>query len=115
MPWKKDAYPADWPAISRRIRFERAGNKCEWCGAANHEPHPVTGGMVTLTVAHLDHNPESTDESRMVALCNACHNRYDSPMRVQHARETRLRKKLEHQPGLFPVLPVPTRREGGER
>jgi hypothetical protein len=27
-------YPADWPAISRRIR-ERAGQRCEWCGAPN--------------------------------------------------------------------------------
>ena len=29
-------YPADWSAISKRIRFERAGNQCEWCGVKNH-------------------------------------------------------------------------------
>lgn len=95
MPWKKDAYPSDWPAISRRIRFERAQNRCEFCGAENYKPHPVTGGKVILTVAHLDHNPESSDETRLRALCQACHNGYDAPMRVLHARETRLRKKLE--------------------
>lgn len=30
-------YPADWDAISRRIRFGRAKGKCEQCGA----PHGV--------------------------------------------------------------------------
>lgn len=29
-------YPSDWKDISKRIRFERAGNKCEWCGIPNH-------------------------------------------------------------------------------
>lgn len=29
-------YPSDWKDISKRIRFERAGNKCEWCGVPNH-------------------------------------------------------------------------------
>jgi hypothetical protein len=56
-PENRGRYPADWPAISRRIRFERAGNKCEQCGATNHAPHPVTGSRVVLTVAHLDHTP----------------------------------------------------------
>ena len=32
-PELRALYPDDWPAISRRIRFERAGNRCEWCGA----------------------------------------------------------------------------------
>ena len=33
-PENKTRYPADWPAISRRIR-ERADNRCEWCGVEN--------------------------------------------------------------------------------
>lgn len=33
MPIDKTKYPADWEAISRRIRFERAKGKCEQCGA----------------------------------------------------------------------------------
>lgn len=28
-------YPKNWKEISKRIRFERAGNKCEWCGIPN--------------------------------------------------------------------------------
>lgn len=35
MPVDYSRYPADWHDISRRIRFERAGNRCEWCGAPN--------------------------------------------------------------------------------
>ena len=31
----KSRYPSDWDEISRRIRFDRAGGKCEWCGAPN--------------------------------------------------------------------------------
>lgn len=34
MPFQRERYPADWPAISRAIR-ERAGQKCEWCGVVN--------------------------------------------------------------------------------
>ncbi len=31
-------YPIDWPEISRRVRFERAGGVCEGCG----RPHAET-------------------------------------------------------------------------
>lgn len=37
-PENKARYPKDWPAISRRIRFERAKGRCEQCGA----PHGQT-------------------------------------------------------------------------
>ena len=41
------------------MRHYRARNKCEWCGAANGEPHPVTGSTVVLTTAHVwDDRPE---------------------------------------------------------
>lgn len=77
----KSLYPKDWPAISQRIRFERAGNRCEWCQAENKQPHPVTGGMVTLTVAHLNHNPSDCRDENLAALCNQCHNAYDRQYR----------------------------------
>jgi hypothetical protein len=35
MPIKRDLrwfYPPDWPEISRRVRFERAGGLCQRCG-----------------------------------------------------------------------------------
>ena len=33
---RKQDYPPDWPQISLAVR-ERAGQKCEWCGAPNGE------------------------------------------------------------------------------
>ncbi|SNB67712.1 hypothetical protein SAMN07250955_10625 [Arboricoccus pini] len=31
-------YPIDWPLISRRIRFDRAKGRCEWCGRPDRVP-----------------------------------------------------------------------------
>lgn len=111
-PENRDKYPDDWEEISRRIRFERAGGKCEWCGVK----HGATGvresdgtfreleGMdcevaaldgekvikICLTVAHLDHDPTNNNEENLKALCQRCHNRYDAPMRragIQRRRD----------------------------
>ena len=46
-------YPADWDLRRRFIIQYRAKNRCEWCGATDREPHPVTGGHVVLTLAHV--------------------------------------------------------------
>lgn len=35
MPMQRERYPDNWEQISEYIRFERAGNKCEWCGIPN--------------------------------------------------------------------------------
>jgi hypothetical protein len=37
MPIDYKEYHPDWKAISLRIRKERAGDKCEWCGEWNGE------------------------------------------------------------------------------
>ena len=39
-------YPLDWPIRSWFVRVVRARNRCEWCGARNHHPHPDTGSHV---------------------------------------------------------------------
>ena len=55
-------YPKDWKARSRFVRFYRARNRCEWCGAENYQPHPITGSKVILTTAHVyDMRPEASD------------------------------------------------------
>ena len=36
-------YPLDWPVRSWFVRVVRARNRCEWCGARNHQPHPAHG------------------------------------------------------------------------
>ena len=100
LPENKARYPKDWALRSRFIRFYRARNKCEWCGARNYEPHPVTGSKVVLTVAHVwDHNPENAAFWNLAALCQKCHNSHDAKHRAANRRS----KKREGQLRLFPL------------
>jgi len=70
------------------VRHYRAKNRCEWCGAENAQPHPVTGSMVVLTVAHVyDDRPEASNLLNLAALCQLCHNRHDSSARRRRRRE----------------------------
>lgn len=80
-------YPSDWKERRKRI-LQRAGNRCEWCGAENHKPHPDTGSVVVLTFAHLNHDHDNADveDDRLVALCQRCHLRYDRPRHMERAR-----------------------------
>lgn len=85
-PENKNKYPKNWKQISKDIRFNRAKSKCEFCGAENYKPHPLTGSKVILTVAHLDHTPENCDYSNLKALCQKCHLSYDA----KHHAKTRM-------------------------
>ena len=95
MPVDYSKYPANWKQISKRIRFERAGNRCEVCGAENYQPHPETGSRVVLTVAHLNHDVNDNRDENLQAMCQRCHNRYDADHRRANAKVTRAKKKLE--------------------
>ena len=87
-PEMKARYPKDWKLRSRFIRFIRARNQCEWCGAENYQPHPITGSKVILTTAHVyDHGPENASFLNLAALCNRCHNGHDAKMRQKNRRE----------------------------
>ena len=91
MPINKEMakrYPADWDVRRRFIIQYRARNQCEWCGATNGEPHPVTGGRVLLTLAHVwDKRPEMASLLNLAALCQLCHNRWGARDRtVSRAR-----------------------------
>jgi hypothetical protein len=90
-PDNRARYPADWKMIRAAI-LERAGHCCEGspaypdCRARNREPHPITGSIVVLTIAHLDHQPENNDPANLRAWCQRCHLTYDAA----HHRKTRL-------------------------
>lgn len=87
-PENRGRYPADWKLRSRFVRFYRAGNRCEWCGAKNHKPHPITGSRVVLTAAHVfDHRPEAASLLNLAALCQRCHNRHDANDRARRRKE----------------------------
>ena len=104
MPMDRRLYPADWEAISWRIRFERAGGQCECMGECGlHRTHPGpqrcterhgepgqwTRGTIVLTTAHLCHDPSCRDEMHLRAMCQRCHLCYDGALHRQHARERR--------------------------
>ena len=85
-------YPPDWPAISRRIRFERAGGRCERCGRVHGEMVPgYRPGRITVVVlaaCHLDHDPRDNAETNLAAWCQRCHLDHDR----DHHRMTRWRR-----------------------
>ena len=99
-PENKALYPANWDAISERIRLSRAGNRCECdgeCGSGHvgrciaHQGgiNPETNSKVVLTVAHLDHDPTNCQDSNLKALCQRCHNNYDADHRVSTRARTK--------------------------
>jgi 5-methylcytosine-specific restriction endonuclease McrA len=89
-------YPADWEQRSRFVRFVRARGKCEWCGAAHGERHPVTQSIVVLTTAHIyDDRPEAKSLMNLAALCQKCHNAHDAPSRRRGIRERKRAANLE--------------------
>lgn len=115
MPMKRSLYPKNWEEISKRIRFERAGNRCEWCDAPNRTAIGRKKSNkaewivwsddlndewykleVVLTVAHLDHNPPNCSEENLVALCQLCHLRYDAKEKAQKKRSRENAKNEQH-------------------
>jgi len=94
----KARYPKDWKLRSRFVRFYRAKNRCEWCGAENGKAHPVTGSIVVLTTAHVyDHSPEACSLLNLAALCQLCHNGHD----IRERKKNRLSHLWSKQSKLF--------------
>lgn len=89
MPIDYKQYHPRWKAISRFIRFYRARNRCEWCGAENYKPNPVTGSKVVLTVAHIDQDKNNNSFFNLAALCQLCHLNHD---RAHHIAKRKANK-----------------------
>lgn len=101
-PENKKRYPKDWKLRSRFVRFYRAKNHCEFCGAENYKPHPATGSKVILTTAHLyDMRPEAASLLNLAALCQSCHLRHDREHHAETRRKTLAAKKHQDQMTLF--------------
>ena len=97
MPINPKNYPPDWSAISSAIRFDRARNRCENCGAENYKPHPLTGKKVVLTVAHLNRDTTDNRPENLKALCQSCHlnhDRADNHKRRKYGKEYSKSPKL---------------------
>lgn len=102
-PSERARYPKDWKKISLDIR-RRSWGRCEciaecglhpdWrCFEISGLPALYAKGRVVLTVAHLDHQPETRDPKKLKAMCQRCHLRYDTGHHVKNARITREQKK----------------------
>lgn len=117
MPCDYRLYPKDWKTRIRPAILERAGHKCEWCGApdrwlrvrgmvispTSHEafyaaedwaagegPKPA---LIVLTIAHIhDPDPMNCDPSNLAALCQKCHNGHDAKARAAGIRQRRAQK-----------------------
>lgn len=95
-PEMRARYPKDWALRSRYVRFVRARNRCEWCGAENGQPHPVTGSKVVLTTAHVhDDRPEASSLLNLAALCQKCHLRHDAEQHRQSRARNRRRRQTD--------------------
>lgn len=105
MPWQPKSYPKNWQTLRATV-LARAGNRCEGspafplCRAENHQPHPVTGSKVVLTIAHLDHD-KGDDIERLFALCQRCHLNFNAKQHAANAALTRTRKKYGENALLF--------------
>lgn len=104
----KHRYPPDWDEISDRIRFVRAGGRCECdgeCGRGHDgrcpnrhgEPEYSSGRPVVLTTAHLDQMPEHNDDENLRAMCPGCHLHYDR----RYRRDAALAEVMD------PLFPMP--------
>lgn len=115
-PENRSRYPADWRAISERIRFGRAGGRCECegeCGRGHvGRCERVHGHLlgdkadcptVVLTTAHLDHTPENCADENLRAMCQGCHLHYDREHHARTAAVTRERKRAATMDPLFPT------------
>jgi len=97
MPINYKKYDKDWRNISSQIRFERAQNRCENCGAENYKPHPLTGKKVVLTVAHLNRDISDNRPENLKALCQLCHLNHD---RADNNKRRRFGKNYSESPKL---------------
>ena len=77
-------YPVNWKDLATACK-QRAGWRCEECGATEH-----------LGAAHVNHDPENPDPE-LRCLCWPCHGRYDARTGANHpgknARRAATRKK----------------------
>lgn len=100
-PENKARYPKEWRQISFAIRFIRAEGRCEFiepstgerCEAEHGRPHPISGSLVVLTTAHLDHQPENCDDENLRAGCQRCHLRYDAEHHAANRRASATKER----------------------
>ncbi|MEZ5044110.1 MAG: hypothetical protein R2828_29725 [Saprospiraceae bacterium] len=125
MPIDYKTYHPKWKKISAFIRYHRARNKCERCGAPNEmviirnesgwtiaadecqqwnwekiKASNSAGDLehftkVVLAVAHLDRNKHNNRFWNLAALCQSCHLRHDRSQHVRNRKYGRHHKERQ--------------------
>lgn len=115
MPIDYKKYPNNWKKVIRPAILARANNCCEFCGIENksiihsfknhfgrtewkflsYGEFMMKGAKtvkVVLTIAHLDHDEENHNVklSRLAALCQLCHLRYDAKEKLARRNNLQL-------------------------
>ena len=104
---ERHRYPKDFRVIRASI-VTRSGMRCECAGECGlhhdrrcSERHGAYAewakGLIVLTVAHLDHQPENCADDNLKAMCQRCHLRYDREQHQRNAAATRRSKKHNHE------------------
>lgn len=117
MPCDYKKYHPEWKTKIRPDILERANNCCEVCGVPNYAIiHRVDGNWILapeghmadamaldgikfvkiiLTIAHLDHDITHNEYSNLKAMCQKCHNSYDTEYRKGNRKNTLQNKKKQ--------------------
>lgn len=96
------------------IEYYDTTKRDDRCDALNKHPHPITGSIVILTVAHLGipkrngeagnkHDKMDVRRRNLKAMCQRCHLIFDLPEHVQNAKATRRRRLLRAGQLEFPI------------
>lgn len=112
MPMDRKRYPLNWTEISHYIRFVRGKGRCDWCGVAHGDIHPLTGAVVVLSTAHLGvpkpdgtrgdkHDTLDVRDENLASLCQRCHLNYDRQDHLATQRANRVRRYEQRQPRLI--------------
>lgn len=111
MPVNYALYHPKWPLISRLVRFQRAGGKCERCSCQHARPHRSRGYKVHLATVHLNHDRTDNRFNNLAALCQGCHMWWDHKRHMynrKYGKETYYRNgilfSIEKMPVTIPKL-----------
>jgi 5-methylcytosine-specific restriction endonuclease McrA len=88
----RSAYPANWYEIAKHVKDD-AGWCCVRCG---HSHDPLAG--FTLTVHHLDLDPQNCEWWNLAALCQRCHLRIQAKVIIERVW------MFEHSPWFRPYV-----------
>ena len=73
MPMDRERYPADWDQIAESVKAA-AGWRCQECGKQCRRPgEKLDSHRRTLTVHHINMEPEDCRPENLIALCAPCH------------------------------------------